>query len=483
MRFFDDAIKRATRSLIALPYGGSDRIVSTQISTANYLISPDHSGNIPAGNIPAEDLPSNQTFHRNNGFWEAILCERLRYSMTVNLEDFFLFEWFPRSPGLYFTPKGQKARVIARDLIASEQEDLVIYNPYGKASMLDGGVGNIRLKPIKVDGQELMMMSASSSGICHEGVPVALPMPLYEKCIDEIAQRGAVVCSLVGKLAFVSKPLQQLYENYSEVPQLYLHVEELTPPTYPKNRRMEQLEVSVAVSFLGEFDGARNLYASYVSFNPAKKNSLRTSIEWLEQDYVAGQYKGQIITDFDEHRRHFDNATFSLKKVMKQKLQEAELSAIASDIFPNEEDNGTGKIHAILSVQTMIVNQTFNQEITMSQYFNSGNVAAMGDNAHAENTTQQIIVIGQENEEIDLLALVPLLSDLRAEAIKKASAPEDYKAIGDIKAAEEAAAKGDKPTVLASLKSAGNWTLGIAKELGASVVVKLIEHQLVPPLL
>lgn len=61
--------------------------------------------------------------------------------------------------------------------------------------------------------------SASSSGICHEGFPVALPLEMYNPLIDEITSKGAVVRKLVGKLRFIPEVLASLYSDYTDVPQ------------------------------------------------------------------------------------------------------------------------------------------------------------------------------------------------------------------------------------------------------------------------
>ena len=92
---------------------------------------------------------------------------------------------------------------MAQNEIDSVIDDAVVYNPYGKGSMLEGGIGNIRLKPITINGQECFLVGASASGVCHEGFPIALPSQLYDQYIDQISERGANFCAVVGKLKFI----------------------------------------------------------------------------------------------------------------------------------------------------------------------------------------------------------------------------------------------------------------------------------------
>jgi hypothetical protein len=48
--------------------------------------------------------------------------------------------------------------------------------------------------------------------------------------------------------------------------------------------------------------------------------------------------------------------------------------------------------------------------------------------------------------------------------------------IGAVADAEEAAAKGDGPAALQYLKSAGEWTFGIAEKIGVGVAVEALKR-------
>jgi hypothetical protein len=53
---------------------------------------------------------------------------------------------------------------------------------------------------------------------------------------------------------------------------------------------------------------------------------------------------------------------------------------------------------------------------------------------------------------------------------------EQDKAIAAVAEAEEAAIKGDAPTLLRHLKAVGKWTLGIAEKIGVSVATEAIKR-------
>jgi len=102
----------------------------------------------------------------------------------------------------------------------------------------------------------------------------------------------------------------------------------------------------------------------------------------------------------------------------------------------------------------------------MSKYsISGGNQGVVGDNARAENFTQNAVFIRE-------------LSDLTAELAKRARTPEQLEAARQIADAEAIAKTGDSSAVRKKLKAAGAWALGVAKEVGTDVVAKVISQQL-----
>ncbi len=359
---FDDAIDKSDKHLVNLAEYHVESVLIEHVANANYLM-PSTAALEPEASV------QDRTFTANNNIWEAILFERVRSGMNVKLDSFFLFEWFPRSPGLFHSELGRWARQEAQSNVLEKSDATVIYNPSGKKSMLDGGVGNIRLRPIETEDGELWLMCASSNGTCHEGFPVAVPQPLYDRYIGEIADRGTTVCDLVGKLRFIPERFAGLYR---EAPQLYLLVEEIRPASHPKSRSMEDLSVSVATMFVSDFDGANRPHACYVNFDPSIPTSLREHIQWMEQEYVVGRYKGRVITDFDEQRSHFPNAPFSLEKVMNLEIDTPEARNVIQQwnlygpAFFDRVDlikNVIGEIAVNTTTITFGNNNTFNGDV------------------------------------------------------------------------------------------------------------------------
>ncbi len=292
-----------------------------------------------------------RTYNDNKSLWNDILNERLRANIALTLNDFQVFEWLPRSPGLYYLPEAEWARKEAMDYLTSSESErdlweideanriqsenkayslserdnsMLIFTPQGKSSMLRGGVGCIRLKDQEISEGKVWFMSASSTPIAHEGFPLALPDFLYQQFIDQIANEGVLSCTITGHLRFLPDPLNMLFSDYINVPQLYLLVDKLSPKSSATSSGLHR--VSVAVSFLSNYEGEQRLYASYVTFYPDAPGSLKTRTDWLENVYVKGMYQGKIVTDFDQQMTRFKGATFSLEKVMNNKLQRSEMA-------------------------------------------------------------------------------------------------------------------------------------------------------------
>jgi hypothetical protein len=360
---FDHAADNVRRRLEPLTYTFGAALES-------HMLTPLY-GLLPQG---TEDGTSNlMEYHSTNALWsDNIRADKHYHGCKIKLDGFFLFEWFPRSPGLYFTENAFSAREEAKNRIIGIKSGVVTYNPYGKQSMLDGGVGNVRLAPLEIGGQTWFFMSASDNGVCHQGFPVAIPAVLYQKCIDEIRGRGAAARTLIGELKLIPKHIQEVYVGYTGVKKFYLEVDNMYVPKQLKSRTFAELDVSVAVSFKGTVDEADGIYASYVTFNPAKQGSLKGAVQWMNDEYITS-YKGMVLTDFDEQENHFPYAEFSLQKVMKFQISENSLLEL--------QKNNNIYVHAEHLIQI--------QRFIKTQYeIQGGNIGAVGDNAQASDVKQ-----------------------------------------------------------------------------------------------
>lgn len=295
-----------------------ERAIEAQLAPANLVLPP--------APTAAETRTAVSNCDSNESFWGKVLNEGIRANATVTLTYFLLFEWFPRSPGLFHTKRGKFAREDAADhrILRSTEKysspEVTVYDLYGKIRMLEGGLGCIRLLPKKTENGTLWFMSASSTTSAHEGVPVAMRNSHYNRCISYISTYGVMPCSIIGTLKFLPKPLLSLYGDYTDVPGLYLLVEEVEPASSPTRLPKGPPLVSVAVTFGADIS---QVSAAYVSFVPGDSGSIASALEWL--DRYVDSYGGTVVTDFDEQMRRFSGAVFSLDKVCNGRLSESEM--------------------------------------------------------------------------------------------------------------------------------------------------------------
>src|SRR5471030_1500043 len=126
------------------------------------------------GMRPLEEIrtPPDQNFGSNEAFWKALREKRVLTNSVVHLQEFAVTEWLPRTPGLYHDPHAETQRHNAEAFQMSSERFLhqtnrpgkriglsrsdsghrhpasVIYDPYGKSLMIEGGIGCVRLKDI-----------------------------------------------------------------------------------------------------------------------------------------------------------------------------------------------------------------------------------------------------------------------------------------------------------------------------------------------
>ena len=259
-------------------------------------------------------VSADRVYRENESFWRDALSGRHFPGVYITLDEFTLIEWLPLAPGRYYTPGAEHERERASRAISRSRSE---YLPEGKASMVRGGIGAIRLAEKTVRGSTLYFLGASSSGIAHQGIPIALPSEEYRRVMPLIKERGGCKVRVVGTLLTLTEEMPTLYYD-SRVPRYCLLVEELSigGPSHSAD-----LLVSVAIMFTsGETSGHRRWQAranddpmivnkswSFCSFSPGEYGrDAHLAAEWLmgyADRYSNGNPK--ILTDFDEQYRLF----------------------------------------------------------------------------------------------------------------------------------------------------------------------------------
>lgn len=276
----------------------------------------------PLGNLFKPSRKENAAIAvENEEIWRLFQDEKIYDTAHVTLDHFHLFEWFPMAPGRFHTPEGENYRYKAKNFLRQKSKDNFFYDPYGKSMMFRGGIGAVRLRPQMVGTMPYYFMSASSNGVCHEGFPVLIPRDYYAKVKPIMDQLGAAPVRISGEMRYLYQPPPAFFDGPSDLPSLYLYVDKLVVLPKPRDQ-VSKFEVSAGISFWGEFKGKEGIYATYATFNPANPDSLERAVNWMEQYYVTQQYKGIVITDFDEVRPRFPGAVFGLPELMTGNLNQ-----------------------------------------------------------------------------------------------------------------------------------------------------------------
>ena len=119
----------------------------------------------------------------------------------------------------------------------------------------------------------------------------------------------------------------------------------------------------------------------------------------------------------------------------------------------------------------------FTEVVMGDQYNTSGQVGAIGPNAHAHDMTFQQIWNGM-SDKVDLSALAVELAKLRATMESEAKQPSEKFAVGAIAAAEESAKQNDGPKAMEYLKSAGKWAFSVAEKIGVGIATAALKSSL-----
>jgi hypothetical protein len=247
-------------------------------------------------------------FTSNRDFWDEILSNNHVALNWVELTHFQILDWFPRTPGLYHTPDAEGAREMAARFVVKEN-DIQFYDPSGKAHMIEGGVGSVRFKPIVIEGEDVWLCTATTDGVCHSGVPIAVP----NRLMKNINTSKNYYYKLVGQVKYLPEFLEKHFYHMIKIPQLYVlidHVERIGP------REGGSIEITPMVFFETNNNEAlrTNQNVTYVRCLADSYGDIDRGSDWLE--WYCDRYHGEIITNFDQQRPIFEAAPFSLQRIM-----------------------------------------------------------------------------------------------------------------------------------------------------------------------
>lgn len=257
-------------------------------------------------------------YNSNDEYWKDVLDRTYLYEgIKIGLSKFHMLEWLPQYPGLIHT--GNSFRMIqnAVNYVRINKTDgtVIEYEPDGKAIFLNAGFGSLRLGTKIVNGVEYYLLSATSSGVSHEGIPIVLTKPLYEEVIHEIRNSYGVLANIEGEIRIIPHSSNPIL-SWKNIPSYYLFAQKIE---IQRASSEGETKVSISIAYNPGGENIRGQYKwSFKEFYPdGKDNELFESVAWLK-DYAQRYSESNqplLIGDFDEFIPHFDNNLVELPKV------------------------------------------------------------------------------------------------------------------------------------------------------------------------
>lgn len=341
---------------------------------------------------------NDKTYYSNSSYWKETLLDYNYIGQTIVLNDFAVIEWLPSSPGLFFTAKAENARRKAEQYFNPEYDEFL---PIGKLEMIMGGVGSVRLGSERISNRDRYFMCATSNGASHEGIPLIMDRNIYLQMIDEVKTRGYCNGNITGTIEILHTEKSVITFD-REIPKYCLLVKDFGHI----NEEAKKISVTVAAAFQSdEFRSYRktvemmrdNFAWTYCTFDPCKANGsdLNNAVEWITQYTNRYSHNPKIVSDFDEHKNHFEGVDFKLHEIMsnrfnKSLLQEYEYSyqininkVVMGDNF--EHISGTVINHSIVTNSLNKISQQLDEEAVQLLKKITEDVEKSGNKDAAEN--------------------------------------------------------------------------------------------------
>jgi hypothetical protein len=392
-------------------------------------------------------------YSSEEAFWNDALGSRSFYETSqVLLEDFVVMDWVPRSPGRYHSQEGRAARDrAAGHTLTTTIEDRgghsVLYDPYGKGAMIGGGVGCLRLAMKTIGGETFKLLSASTSGMAHAGVVVALRSSDYGSLAASIAERGGTRCTLLGELRYWNVDRLLPLGATVGIPRIYLQVSDIDPSA----GKMPRLDATPAIVFKSDDGELPGNFYTFAHVDPADGSALERCVRWMLENYVEGLYNGRVLTDFDETTPRFAATACPLRDVLDPARALAQVAAPLLEEDVVERHRG----------------QFYIESLNVERWELVSNITITGDGNVVGNNNQVVTTINRGLDRDGLRELGEAFALLRGEILQLDGVPEKTRnqAVRALEDAEEEAAdeNPDDEVIVASLERAKD-VLGAAGE-------------------
>lgn len=260
-----------------------------------------------------KEISSEEEFWQQGG--DAILS-------AVRLRGFRLSDWFPRVPGVYWSRRAIEAREsIWAGPVNSDRELGLYYSPDSKMSLIEeGGIGTIRLRPRRIDGEDCWLATALTGDLCHSGVPLAIPYRVLRSASVEWGDQVV----LDGRVRFLQDAgLDDTAARVHHARPLIVFVDSLRG--FKARRSLRPSVITPVVLFepidSQEHDPRGRLHYTFVHCAEGQETEYDAAADWIEK--YAKKHDGRVVTNFDEQRPMFADAPLSYQRLVTKTYERA----------------------------------------------------------------------------------------------------------------------------------------------------------------
>ena len=258
-------------------------------------------------------------------FWNEVMAGNILNKDKIRLLNFQISPWFPRKPGLFWTHNAVAARKEAfRNHVEYGDKQGFVFDVYGKTLMTElGGIGTVNFRK----DREFVLITATSSGVTEEGIPIICRQNVWEQIEREYRQGNRIEVDLQGTLVNINRENDSYFLRSSLLPKIAILVNSLL------NVQIKSSSLDIRVSpwtifETHEYDRPYGFtYVTHTLF----EDEIENSNNWINY-YVESHAGKAILTDFDENQNYL-NAIFPLNDTVNGTIMSTRIMEYTQKIY------------------------------------------------------------------------------------------------------------------------------------------------------
>jgi hypothetical protein len=303
-------------------------------------------------------------FASEEDFWK--MADSITFQ-SVRLRKFRLSDWFPRTPGVYWSRRGTAIRESTyRSPTVNDPKLGRIFAPEAKMSLIEeGGIGTIRLRPRRIDETDCWFATAVKGTQCAGGIPLLIP----NRFLRENAIEWGNTVDIVGTVRYLQDAnLDDVAAHVHHASPAIIFVEKIQSHSSRTRSGTPVTLTPVALFDQSQSDLPIPSYRRPTAFGytfvhtRGGSDDVDDAAEWIE--LYAKRHGGKVITNFDERTPILADAPLSYQRLVSR----------------------TYEVSVINNFQ--LSNLTYHIDAS-AQYNNYGQAGAIGQNARSDGNLFQ----------------------------------------------------------------------------------------------